>query len=156
MIKKLLCSLGETGEADWKMFSQVGVRCPLKVRPSPPPVWVVSCLSRRVTGSAAQFLFPFDTWWSHRWRSVLEIGLPLVCCCCPGLGRDCGFQRAQAFLALALPVCTGSVQSTAGPSPGLLRIRNQSLFSGSLSHSNSCPRVGGGPPLPHCYKPSRL
>lgn len=101
-------------------------------------------------------LSPFDTWWPHLWRFVLEIGLPLVCCCCPGLGRDRGFQRGQAFLALALPVYTGSVQSTPGTSPGLLRIGNQSLFSGSLSHSNTCPRVGGGPPFPCCCTPSRL
>lgn len=54
-------------------------------------------------------------------------------------------------------VCIGSGQSTPEPSPGLLRIGNQSLFSSSECHIRiHVPRVGGGPPLPHCYKPSRM
>lgn len=46
-----------------------------------------------------------------------------VCTCAPiglllfpGSGRERGFPRAQAFLALVLPVWTGSVPSTREPS----------------------------------------
>lgn len=38
----------------------------------------------------------------HLWKCVFETVLPWVCGCSAGLGRRCGFQRAQAFPALVL------------------------------------------------------